>query len=440
MNPSPTLSTDPGVTEGLRQAYRQLSSEEKIKFVEFAARRRFTSDLFENWSRQSGVDAEELLRSVAGSGLTEPLRERLDATLLMEGNEALLIEAVMRYLPAMQPALLATVKKWAAEAKLSAGGAGAPEPPEELQRHPQGALMTEALRGGFLDQVLAQGGDLGAGDLTEPESPGKEEMMVANRNVGPAPTDPVSVPADKGAALEQLDELEELMDSVEFDIRRIRSAGGVVDLGALERKLRRASLLSLGVHRFVVERGSWEDAEGVRGVIEAIPDAHSVWANALADFLEEVPVNHPLRRKREEIEALRDAAISDLRNFADLGGVEEEVPGPAREVDAWWNWGMGLSDDAFPKLEDWCGVNSLDHLADFLAELWTLSRLSVASAPEAAASNRISREIKEDGAEAPRPAGIGVSGSSPASPNRDGALLAAMESARRQSSADLQGS
>jgi hypothetical protein len=439
MNPSLSTSSDGGAIERLRGAYRQLSSDEKAKFVKFAARRRFTHDLFENWLRQSGVDAAAILRSVAEESSTEPLRERLDETLLMEGNEPLLIDAVTKYLTEGDPVLLASVAEWVKRAKQEAGvgAAGESEPPEELQRHPQGGLMTEALRGGLLDQALAQWIVPREEVSEQPETP--EPAPAATQDaapaaavpaaapiapVAPAASAPVPVPADKHAALGQLDELEELMESVEADIRRIRAVSGPMDLGALERKLRKASVISLGVYHFAAEHGSWEEVESLRGVIEAIPDPHSVWATALADFLQEVPISHPLRRKREAAELLRDAAISELRNFADQGGVEEEVPGPSEEVNAWWSWATALSDEDFTTIEDWCSANSLDHLADFIAEQWTLALHQDRSTMGAKAAVR--------GAEGEVPA---IDGGM-LSVSRHGSLIAAMEVARRQAAGE----
>lgn len=327
-------SFDSVAIERLRVAYKQLSPEERAKVVVLAAKGRFCSDLFENWSRQSGVDGEELLRCVAGAGSLDGVRERLETTLLQEGNEALLIEAVNRFL-AENPGAFDGLRQHASNAKQSTAGA-------------------------------------------EPQSPGAlpSDVVPPQTAAVPVEKNEVAVPRDKGAALGQLDELEALMESVDSDIRRLRDVSGPIDLGALERKLHRASRISLGLHQYGAELGNWQSAGALREAIEAIPDAHAVWAGQLADFLGRVPVNHPLRRKRGELESLRDAAISDLRNFADLGGVEEEVPGPSSVVRDWWDWAIGLSDDDFPGLEDWCGTNSLDHLADFLMEQWTLSRLA----------------------------------------------------------------
>jgi hypothetical protein len=263
----------------------------------------------------------------------------------MEGNEPLLIDAVTKYLTEGDPVLLASIAEWVKTAKQEAGveGLGEPEPPEELQRHPQGGLVTEALRGGLLDGALAQwmvpvqesSAERNAAETPQVESP--EPVVSAPGSSSLAPTIeaatvsvPVPLPTDKHAALGQMEELDDLMDSVEADIRRIRHVAGPMDLGALERKLRKASVISLGVYQFAAAHGSWNDAESLRGVIEAIPDPHSVWAAALADFLQEVPISHPLRRKREAAEMLRDAAISEpLRQRAIRVGCIGTFHGPA---------------------------------------------------------------------------------------------------------------
>ena len=439
MNFSSSPESDPGVIERIRGAYRELPEEEKAKIVKFAALRRFTHDLFENWRLQSGLETSEILRNMADERRSEPVRERLDAALLKDGNEQLLIETITNYLKEGNQELLASVSEWVARAK-SAGSEGASlEVPEAVKEHSQGGLLEAIARGGLLVQEVSP---------APTPAQNQPEVAIAVPSIALAGVHPVDglpeqggVPADKTAALEQLDELGALMDSVQTDIERIRNVTGAIDLGALERKLSRANLLAWGLHQFAGSAGHWDSGDGLREVINSIPDVHAIWATALADLLEEVPVNHPLRRKREAAETIRDAAISELRNFADLGGIEETVPGPFEDVAAWWRWATALSDEEFGDIEDWCSANSLDHLADFIAEQWTLTMNREHSA--SALSVSPTATMAEDGAALrvdSRPGQTSLESAAdehavdvPLPPaSRHGSLIAAMEAARKQ--------
>jgi len=445
---SSSLEPDSSVIDRLRGAYQQLSNEEKAKIVAFAARRRFTNDLFETWLKQSGLESSEILRAVADEQQSEPVRERLDAALLKDGNEQLLIEAITKYLTEGNQDLLASVRDWVARAKAVGGEAAFLEAPADLQGHPQSGMLEALVRGGLLDPAL-----VALMPKRESAELPVEAPSVAIESVTPPEglVEHDGLPQDKTSALEHLDELDELVESIQSDIDRIRNVSGAIDLGALERKLRRANLLSWGLHQFAGNVGAWETGAGLREVIGAIPDMHRIWATALADFLEGVPINHPLRRKRESAETIRDAAVGELRNFADLGGIEETVPGPFEDACEWWRWATALSDDQFADIEDWCSANSLDHLADFIAEQWTLTmnRERSASAVSEAMSEALSTAMNEARAalrvdSTPSQAFVSpeVDDHTEAAPSfavsRQGSLIAAMEVARKQ--AELGGS
>ena len=399
--------------ERIRGAYQQLPPEEKAKLVRFIARRRFTDDVFENWRKKSGLETSDILQDVAEERQSEPVRERLDAALLEAGNEELLVEAVTKYLAGSDPELIASFSTWVAEAKSQAGEAdpaASVAAPEGLKNHPRAGLVEALVRGGLLAPAAEA-------EVRPQAAPAAELPAVTSSN--PAPLPPAAeirrLPGDKIAALGQLDELEELMESIDGDVARIRDLKGALDLGALERKLRRASTLSVGLHAFAAEAGTWESAKGFRELLESIPDPHAIWAGALADFLESLPLQHPLRRKREAAEATREAAVGELRNFATLGGIEEEVPGPFEDPGTWWNWAVALSGEEFDAVEEWCSANSLDHLADLIAELWSFVAGSERSEHHADAASQAS------------------------APNGRGSLIAAMEAAQKQAASVVPG-
>jgi len=332
MNSSSSFGSDSGVIERIRGAYRQLPEEEKAKIVKFAARRRFTHDLFENWRQQSGLETAEILRNIADERQSEPIRERLDAALLKDGNEQLLIDTITNYLTEGNQDLLASVTDWVARAKAAGSEGASLETPEALRAHLQGGLLEAIARGGLLHPAVP---------ASVPEQ-NQSKVPVEAPSIEAEADHPVDgwskqggLPADKIAALEQLDELGELMDSIQSDIGRIRNVTGAIDLGALERKLRRANLLAWGLRQFAGSAGNWDSSEALREVIHSIPDVHAIWAAALAEFLEDVPVNHPLRRKRESAETIRDAAIGELRNFADLGALRKRC----RDLSKTWRSG-----------------------------------------------------------------------------------------------------
>ena len=357
--------------------------------VRFMARRRFTDDVFDTWLKKSGLEISDILHDVAGERQSEPVRERLDAALLQAGNEALLVEAVTKYLMGSDPEVVASVSSWVSDAKAAAVVA---EP--EIKPLADPAAPGE------------EGIDPRA-ELERAAAPAGDETMALTSSPEPEMR---HLPGDKIAALEQLDELEALMESIDSDMDRLRHIKGPVDLGALERKLRRVNVIALGLHGYAGPSGTWQTVQEFRELVESIPDLHATWAASLADFLEELPIHHPLRRKREAAELTREAAIGELRNFATLGGIEEEVPGPFEDAKAWWIWATALSGEQFDHVEDWCSANSLDHLADLIAELWSFSTGAEPSDSE--------------------PRKTPLTSMSPS--RQQSSLMAAMEAARRQ--------
>jgi len=116
------------------------------------------------------------------------------------------------------------------------------------------------------------------------------------------------------------------------------------------------------------------------------------------------------------------------------------VPGPFENVAEWWRWATALSDDEFGNIEEWCSANSLDHLADFIAEQWTLTMHRECSAP---AVTEVHPKTVDEGSAALRlDSGTGQTSLGPAANEHaidipsptitcHGSLIAAMESARK---------
>jgi hypothetical protein len=321
--------TPSALVEQVRGAYRSLSPEEQAKIRRFAVRARLRPPAGE----LPGVDLD------SGSDGDASLRQRVDEVLLRPGNEGVLVEAVTRCLVEEgDRETLAALAAWVGQAKREAGAEGLPG---RLRGHPQAALLEALVRGGLLADRLPGAGEASA--------------KLAN----------------KADAVKAWEALEALGKEIRATVDVLLGAAAAVDLGALERKLRRANEIAWALRAYAGPLGAWTDSGTLRELIVAAPDRHGIWAEALAGYLETVPVRHPLRRKREAAECVREAAVGELRNFATLGGVEETVPGPWEDAAAWWDWATGLPDEAFAGLEEWCGANSLDHLADFIAEAWS---------------------------------------------------------------------
>ncbi len=382
---SPDLDTFPGDLESFRDLYQGLDADKRAHLIRIVVRSRFTEPLFDRWLRASGVEAAELQ---AHGGESVSARERLEESLLQEGNEDLLVAALTSYLREADGDTVRGVAGWVSQAKAEAGA-------------------------GAVTDAVAPGQLVGENQEAEVAASG------SGRDAGPCGPSG-EWPGDKVTALAWLSDLEGLMARVEEDIVRLKNAVGGVDLGSLERKLGRANHLAWGLREYGATLGHWNTSAELRDLIGTTPDTHAIWAEGLADYLETVTVAHPLRRKRELAGLLREAAIGELRNFATLGGVEEEVPGPSADVGRWWAWVTTLTDSEFAAVEEWCGSNSLDHLADFVAEQWTLSRGMEGAGAVAEALSEASSLVRMEARQAQRPASPGVvGGASPGQePNR----------------------
>lgn len=417
-NPSPSELDE------VRIAYQDLHESEKAKIMRFTARQRFTDDLFETWLKESGLEAE-VPRDVVAERGRDSVRVQLDATILKEENERLLADTLRKYYTDGERDLLEMLVHWVRAEKEAAGDVAAEEfeqvlatkeVPDELGDHPHYLLLRASLAGGLLDRAML---DLEAQEESEASAPEsmdevevenvpilfpkaaeqgeKAEEAVAESEVtdqeevaevevekpevqeeGPEVAEEVkagivAVPLNKKEALFQMEELDSLSAELSQQVEGLHAGKQGIDPENMAKQAIRASALGQSLRSFATPLGTWNTGRELKSLIEEIPDAHVVWAEGLADFLSKLPIQHPLRRKRDAAEQLRQAAVSELMNFATLGGVEEEVPGPEENVVGWWGWATALTDAEFDRLESWCGVNSLDQLADFIAEQWSMA-------------------------------------------------------------------
>lgn len=354
----------------VRRAYSELHEPEKGSIMRFIARRRFTDETFEAWVRLAGLQTGEVRREAIAERQLPMIRERLDAALLDDANGELLGRVVGSFLRDDEPELSEEIVAWvqdhwagATEEDLSASVRGALESevlPAAITGHPWFGLVRAALVGGLLDEWLKCLAAEVDGDRKE----AKEESVTASG----------TGPARRSLGLRKAwDELQRDLDALAAAVERLRtlpepgSEAGIteslrVNLARVEQM--RADLLAAGV-------SSWKDAADLADQIRQLREPHSFWAESLGQYLAERAVNHPLRRKRETFEQIREMAREELQVLAGAVEVDGDVPGPAESAAGWWAWATGLDEAGFEAVDLWCSRNGLERLADLVAEEWT---------------------------------------------------------------------
>ncbi len=376
----------------LRLAYESMAEAEKAKIMRFTARHRFTDDLFETWLRESGLQTGELRREMIAERELPSVREKLDAALLRESNEPLLRDTITKYLTKGDNQLLRDIIAWVEQTKATGlepvslcirQTLGTEAAPDDLGTHPQFALVAAALQSGLLDETVEQlAHEVRA--LALPQSNGSDEVQVtiAARESDPAthsldseslaPSSPrIPEECPEASMNERVDQLQKLADEIEAGVQKLRLAKFHSNPAHLTSRIHEAAGLARQIADYVAPLGEWTSVEELAALASIPPYSHQDWAEDLVELLQSMACTHPLRRKREAGEALRSGAIDELLNFKALGGILETVPGPHGSASEWWRWATALQDSAFEKLEDWCSTNSLDQLADLIAEQWS---------------------------------------------------------------------
>lgn len=356
----------------LRRAYAELNEPEKGCIIRFAARRRFTDDTFETWVKLSGLPTGEVRREAIAERQLPLIRERLDATILDAANGELLKSLVGSFLRDGEPERVEALVEWArsaAPATMPGNLAHAVKLaldrtslPAEFASQPGFGLVRAALLEGLFDEWLAC-----------LDAEGNEDRAAEAEAQGCTPARETPLPAGNPGLrkawenwLRDLDALAAAIDG----LRGLPEPGSGSDLiETLRESLGKVTRLRAACRDAGILE--WRDAADLAEQIRSLREAHSCWADSLSQWLAARPTEHPLRRKREAFEEQRKLAKEELRVLSGAGEIDGEVPGPMERPEDWWTWATGLDEAGFETLENWCGRNGLECLADLVAEEWT---------------------------------------------------------------------